>query len=1024
MLPTNVTASLIRRPIPVYVAMAALTVIGAVAWVHIPAELAPPAQFPRLEVTTAWPGAAPEAVEAYVTAPLDRVVRQVAGVAEVSSVSEERAGTGLSRVEVKLDPSTSIEFARLDIAERIAALRDVLPPGAAAPRIEPYLPPELAEREQPSMRLSVTGPVTDEALSVLAQVALAPAVRRIPGVGTVELGTRSRAVLAIELDEAKALAHSVTPATVRAAIEASRKTADAGTIHSNGIRHTITILAPAADAAELTNLPLAAPGGRFIRIGDVARVELVEHARVGGTRIDGEPAVVLGVTRAAGSDALRVARNVEQQVQQLRSTLPSGVSLQFEADEHVVLRSDIDRFTRGLLLSAAAVFAVAALAFGSLRTGVALVATLLIAALATTAAAAAAGLSVNRFTLAGFTTSLGAVVGIATSVLAMLVPTSGRVRRPRLDGRADRRAVYLFAGCSAAAAAIVFIPFALVRDELQLVYRPLVLVAGFALLAGVTLALILLPVLAPHLRSGHFRGEFGNRIARRHRTALAYGLSRAWWVVGVSVAALAMANVALVRYAAAALSDPPRKDAPYIDVTVEPSRGSDQERIETILHEFERRVAGHGGVRTYVTDWTPERGQLRVQFTDSALATPGPVGLKEELEALGRQFGGVNVRVFGLTPSFYGTTGGPPVYAIRVRGYDYLTVRRLAEDLGQRLRSFPRVGAVDVNSDGAWLETDRHKELVFAPDRARLGVNGLSVREVVQRIEALVGAADSRMPLLLLGAEADLLVRLASHADFDVDVFLRTPVPVPSGGTVPLGTLGTLTEVGAQARISRERQRYTRTVAYEFRGPDRLGDRLHSAVLGTTLTPPGYTIDAGEAGGWTSREQRQVYGSLLLAVVLLFMLAAVVFESLRQPICVLLALPMGFAGTAAAFLTTGVPFTREALIGSVIMVGMAVASSILLVTRYNHLRRDCGVALAPAVLRGTAASSHPILLSSLASAAAMLPFIDFSPSGRDLVSATLLASAGGVIASGFLVMLVMPPLYYALEMPRGAAHPV
>ncbi|MBV9109170.1 MAG: efflux RND transporter permease subunit, partial [Gemmatimonadetes bacterium] len=205
----------IRRPVAVAMAYAALALLGVASWVKMPVELLPATELPRLRVTSTWRGASPEATEAFLTSPIEAAVQQVRGVEKVESVSEERNGAGVATVDVQFARGTDMDFARLDLSERLAAMEEQLPQGALHPQVAPYVPPEFEKQRTPFLLYTITGPYTSEALRRHVDEAIAPDLRQVDGVADVRAwGGRDR-LLEVELDETKILSLNLDPEEVR-----------------------------------------------------------------------------------------------------------------------------------------------------------------------------------------------------------------------------------------------------------------------------------------------------------------------------------------------------------------------------------------------------------------------------------------------------------------------------------------------------------------------------------------------------------------------------------------------------------------------------------------------------------------------------------------------------------------------------------------------------------------------------------------------------------------------------------------
>ncbi|HEX5726829.1 MAG TPA: efflux RND transporter permease subunit, partial [Longimicrobiaceae bacterium] len=431
---------------------------------------------------------------------------------------------------------------------------------------------------------------------------------------------------------------------------------------------------------------------------------------------------------------------------------------------------------------------------------------------------------------------------------------------------------------------------------------------------------------------------------------------------------------------------------------------------------FETRLRAMPEVARFTTYVYPQAAQMRVEFPDSLQETSIPLSIKEQLEAYSHQYGGAEVRVTGYGPSFYGGGSSPPNYSIKVLGYNYERVREIAEDLGRRLQAFSRIQDVDTNSSGAWFQRDKATEVVLRVDRAALGAHGLTAREVVSRVSAAVGRNGQRGWLRMGDEEVGFSVALDGHQRLDVQQLQQLAIPAPGGGSVRLADVARVGEREVLSRILREDQQYQRTVSYEFRGPTKLGDRVHEAVMRSTRLPAGYTLVGREEWKWSDDERMQIYGVLAVSLVLVFMVTAALFESLRQPLCVLLTVPMALIGVFLTFFFTGASFTREAFIGVIMMGGVVTNNATLLVDHVNQLRRGEGLPLRDAVHRGTLERVRPILMTSAVTILGLLPLVLFSQEAdANIWNALGYALLGGLASSTVLVLTVTPALYLLFE---------
>jgi hydrophobic/amphiphilic exporter-1 (mainly G- bacteria), HAE1 family len=1030
--------TLIRRPVAVAMAYISIALLGVAAARNIPIELLPDTQLPRLFIEAEWRGASPEATEAFVTAPLEAAVQQVRGIERIQSISQERLGTGYAQVEAWFARGTDMNFARLELSERLAALEESLPIGVRPPTVRQYVPQEMSRQARRFLVYTITGPHTLEALRHHIETVIAPELLQIDGVGHVEASGGRDRIIEIELDENKIQALRLRPDEVRRRVMDLEFVREAGVVNTvDGTLRALAIRERPHSVAEIRSMPLLSDGGRMVRVDDVARVHDTYDEPQMYYRIDGRPAVSFEVHREVRTNAVRTADRVKSRLADIRALHPAGVRLILDEDESEDIRAQLSNLRNRALISAVIVLFVLLAFLRSMRAAVIVFVTIAFAILITVNIMYFGGLTLNLLTLMGLAMGFGLVVDNAIVVLENIY------RRRRSGESADTaadlgvRQVALPILAATCTTTVVVIPFVYLQGELRIYYVPLAVVVGISLVASLFVAFTFIPSLAAKLlsrRSVGFRttdgSAAGGEAARQRNGPSAFSLVRIYsglirgtlrfpWVT-VALAALLFGgsyhlfdkhvNRGIVWGGWGQQRD-------QIDIRISLPRGEEMERIDELARFFEDRLARLPEVERFVTRVNPQMANITVTFPEFLNATEVPVAIKEQMVQYSLLFGGTDVRVYGYGQSFYGGGGGAaPNYSIKVLGYNYETVREIAEDLGRRFERFSRIREVDTNSAGSFFTRDRATELVVDIDRERLALHDVTARDLVAHVNASVRGLNQAGNLRVGGEEVRFAVKLEGHRDVDVQQLQELLVPGRNGAAVRLADVATVRERQVLNRVIRENQQYQRLVSYEFRGPTRLGDRIRDAVLEATLLPPGYTIEGRQTWAWSTEEKRQIYGVLAVAIVLVFMVTAALFESLRQPLCVLLTVPMALIGVFLIFYYTRASFTREAYIGVIMMAGIVVNNAILLVDYVNQLRRKDGMPLADALVKGTLERVRPVLMTSMTTIFGLLPLVLFS-AGADanIWNALAYALIGGLASSTILVLTVTPALYLIFE---------
>jgi HAE1 family hydrophobic/amphiphilic exporter-1 len=1039
----------IRRPVTAAMAYLCVALLGVAAWRNIPIELLPDTELPRLSVRATWPGASPETTEAFLTAPLEGVIQQVRGIETVTSTSYEQYGAGISDIQVEFSRETDMDFARLELSERIAAIDEDLPPTSYRPQITQYVPEEFEDQTAPFLAYTVTGPFTLEALRQHVDERIAPELTQLEGVAAIVASGGRERLLEIELNDERINALGLSPDLVRQQLFSLEIVRQTGQVERSGMLHALALRERAESAADVRSLPLLTDGGRVVRLDDVATVRDTHEDARSYYRIDGQPAVSFNVFREPGTNAVAVADRAKARLAELEGAHPPGVRLILDDDESESIRAQLTDLRTRAIIAAIVIFAVLLLFLRSWRSAGIVFATIAFSILITINLMYWGGYSLNVLTLMGLAMGFGLIVDNAIVVLENVYRHGQLGAGPKVAAEQGAREVILPVLAATFTTLVVMIPFVYLQGELRVFYVPLALVVGFGLLASLFVAFSFIPALGSRILAGssHPTGDIGDptedgrlktadgarEAARAHWYVRVYSTLTGWtlrypWVTVVLALAMLGGSYHLfdkyvnrgIVWGSWGSGDT------YIDINISLPRGEELARTEEIVRHFEDRVRAMSEVERFVSRVNPQYANVRISFPDSLETTAIPVVIKEQMVAYSHGFGGADVRVYGYGPSFYGGGSSPPNYSIQILGYNYEMVREIAERLGSQLLRISRIQDVDTNASGAWFQRDRASEMVLRLDRERLAMHGISASEVVQRVRSAIAGAEGRQSVFrLAGEETQFAIKLSGHDRLDVLALTELLLPTAAGSGVRLGDVAVLDEREVQARILREDQQYQRTLAYEFLGPAKLGDAVRDAVVGATRLPPGYTLVTERDWAWSVEEQEQIYGVLLVSLLLVFMVTAALFESLRQPLVVLLSVPMALIGVFMIFFYSGASFTREAYIGVIMMGGIVVNNAILLVDHINGRRRRDGLALHDAVLYGTLERVRPILMTSTTTILGLLPLVLFSDyADQNIWNALGYALIGGLTSSTLLILTVTPALYLLFEGGIGAGKRV
>jgi len=1048
----------IKRPVATAAIYVALVALGVYSFRLIPVELLPDVDYPRLTVNASWGGASPEAMEAFVTSPLESAAQQVKGVRKITSTSRaDPRGTGsMTEIDIEFDRNARMDFAQLDLSERFASMRDELPP-AVYPQIQPYVPREFSDEEQRFLSYQLHGPYTFSRLAEVAEEEIEPVLASVDGVAGVTIWGDVDREVSIELNREKLEALGITPEEVEQRIRDLSTLRAPGSLVLEGRQVTLAVRTRVNRVTELEDLVILQRPEGAVRLRDLGTVREQTADATSYFRINGQPTISIFVTRESGTNAVRVADAVKEAIVPLAERMPPGARLELDEDQSKEIRQQLTDLRLRAMAAAIVIFLVLTLFLRSMGAVLVVFATIGFSVLIAVNMLYIGGFSLNVLTLAGLAWGFGLIVDNGIVVLENVERHSHLGKTAKQAASDGARQVMLPVIAATATTAIVLVPFLFLQGELRIYYLPLAFAVGFSIVASLFVAFTFVPTMAGRIH--HWRARVygvpggrngssgiegpgdapgdddsrasGDAVVRRghprvppyitaYRSVLGFALDHPLLVTAVCLAALGGSWVLFdkhvtrgIRWSAFWGQDT------YISVQITFPRGAGLDRTDELARAFEEKVSSLPEVERYETWVQPQYAFLRITFPKELETTQVPVAIKEQMVAYSYQFSGAEVRVYGYGPSFYGGGSSPPNYSLKILGYNYLEVQEIADDLAARLERFSRIQDVDPNASGMWYERDKEFEYYLEVDREALGQHDISVEELLRFVSANLPSDRPRTQVLRVGAEEiPFAVKLKGYRDFDLIDMRQLRVPARDGSEVRLADVASVQRRNVLSRILREDQQYQRTVAWEFRGPRKLGDLIRDAVVEATTLPPGYKIEEDDRWGWDEEEKTQVYVAIVFAVLLIYMVTAALFESLSAPFVVLLTLPLALIGVFLIFFYADATFTRTAYIGTIMMAGIVVNNAILIVYHIGELRQR--MPTREAILQGTLERVRPILMTTFTTVFGLLPLVLFAQSqDENIWNSLALATIGGLISSTLFVLVAIPVAYRYLVARRA-----
>ncbi len=997
------------RPSVVWALAAGVMFAGAVSFAKLPLATKTEVDLPRIMVSANWPGASAELTETYITSPIEAAIQGVRGVRKTSSTSGDR-GTSIT---VELDPATDVTMARLAILERMETLRRDLPDQARSTvRVSNWVPEELDE--QPLMQVSVIGSYTPGALTTIADDRIRPRLEAIEGISGVGLNGRADNGVAVTYDATRLRQLGIPPTALTDALANARVVRGLG-VSRQGTTERVVMLRDQPDAiADLERVQVRASAGRVFSLGELATIRPEEDSRGYFYRLNGRTAVSFVLERQAGADAIKTAARVRRAIDEIRPGLPASVALRIDSDQSI----DLARELRNLMLRGgiafAAVLLVLVLTLRNLPGSLQVIGSAAFAIAGTALSLYLMKIPANLLTLAGLAMGIGILVQNGLVVVERLrhapdtpdgKATAGRLIMPAVIGSTLTTTVVLF-------------PFLYLQGNARAAFVPFASAFILALIWSVFGALVLLPAVG---RGGGGTFPGWPRLARGYDWIVRRLLRARYAMIAFTVVLLAVLGWGFVKKV-------PKNSwgvggwwggsRTTVSANVSFPRGSDPEQVDRLIGELEQVAVGRDGVALVRASGRPDGGGLVVEFTPAASGGEAPWLISDALTQRAVLVGGakgVSVsKPEGPGYSNYSGGGGSVSKRVKILGYSYEGVRQLALNLQERLERVTRVREVNINAGSFW-GSERAVSVALTPDRVTLAQMGVTAADFGNSVAREVQGASGSQRLEIGDDEFNVALRSAGANQRQLRDLSDAFVSNANDALVRIGDVSTVSEVEGLATIEREDQQYVRVLTYDFRGPQKLADKTHKAFMESISVPAGYTV-ADDDGRWAPDESSKgLYLVLAAGVVLVLLAVAMVFDSVWAAAMVFLSLPMALGGVVAAFWITETAFTREAAVGVILVIGLAVNQAIMLIDAVLAMSRRAGRPINGAdVVRATRDRSTMIVLVTLTTLASLIPMA-WGAATDTMFGAIALATAGGTVAGTIGAMFLLPPFLLGLR---------
>jgi len=1022
----NLAKFSVQRPIFVTMITLIVVILGAVSLSRLRIDLLPNIELPTATIRTQYEGASPEVMERLVTQIVEEVVATVPGVEEITSQSSE----GNSTVSTRFMWGTDIDTAALDVLSTLEDEINEFPEDIVGPRVHKF-----DVNSFPVVILGISSSLDPVETTDLIENQIRYRFARVPGVAQVDTWGGFMREVRIALDPERVKAMGVPLDQVLQTIRNANLDLPAGKIEQG--RYEVMLRAPAEflNIDQIRDTVIMERDGSLVTIGQIAEVSDTYEKLTRIVRVNGKRGLRAGIRKQADANTVDVAKKVLAEIEEVNAAFPQ-INIVPVINQGNFIERSIANVAQSVLYGGALAVLVLLFFLRNLRSTLVISLAVPISLVATCALIYFGGFTLNLMTLGGLALGVGMMVDSSIVVLENIYRRRQETGEPISAAAVEgTREVATAITASTITTLVIFVPVVFIRGVAGVLFKELAYVIMFSLVCSLLVSLSLVPMLASRLLMSaerrreakgtptrrwisasdrFFRGlNDGYRdlirrvLKRRLRTVCAAAV-----IFGISLLLLPLIGTELL----------PPSDEGEVLISGEMEIGTKLELLDRQTRLMEKivypavpeAVASVVSIGSWGRRLTAAQGEIRLSLTPASQRKRSNVEIAADLRRrLTDKIPGMRIRLRAPQGQFLldRLLGGEEGLTVEIRGYDLDMLGALAKRAAAEIEKVPGVSDIDISREAGIPQQE------IRVDRDKIASLGLSVRDVTRVLETSIAGSQAG-EYRTGGNSYRIFVQLQDAERRSLDEILDLTLKTPSGEQVALRNLVTAEASRGPLIIDRKDQQRLVTVTANVTGRDMGSVAAEvQASLGRIQRPANY--DLVVAG--TFEEQQRAFSelivSLLLALVFVYMVLACQYESLRNPVVVMVSVPLAAVGVLIILFATGTTLNLQSYIGCIMLGGIVVNNAILLVDQAGRLRKE-GMPLEEALAEAGRRRLRPILMTTLTTILALLPLALGIGEGAEAQAPLARAVIGGLTAST-LITLVLIPVVYSLFHPKA-----
>ncbi|AFK03789.1 acriflavin resistance protein [Emticicia oligotrophica DSM 17448] len=1017
----SITEISIKRPLLITVFFVTLILFGAISYKQLNYNLLPKFEANVIMVQTVYRGASSDEIQNTLTKPIEEAISAIEGVDKIASTSSE----GISIVTVQLKAGINTLDAQRDAERKINQIKSTLPDDADDPVVNRFNTDEI-----PVLRISASANMSEPALYDLIEQKIKPILSNVAGVGTVRLIGGNEREIQVNLDNTKLQAYNISSAQVNQTIANSNSSFPAGSVLSNDNRTSIRLDAKLIKVDELRNLIIRQNNdGSRVLLKDIANITDGQTESKTINRNNGKAGIGIEIVKQADANAVNVSKSVKETLQKIKQSYASkNFNYEIAADQSIYTLASADAVVHDLFLAIVIVAGVMLFFLHSFRSSMFVLVAIPSAMIPTFILMYVFGFSLNLMTLMGLSLVVGILVDDSIVVLENIyryLEMGKNKVQAALDGRNE---IGFTALAITLVDVVVFLPLSMSGGLIGNILREFSLVVVFSTLMSLLVSFTLTPLLASRwgkveiLSKSSLWGKinlafenFLNNLRDEYGRMLSWALNHKRWVLLV-IFALFCGSIALLPAGFIGTAFTGAGDRGELTIQLEMSPQTPLNQTNLMTRQVEQLLLQKPEVTKVFANVGTQTGAMGSGNSNSNISEIAVTLVDKEKRSISSdKFGDMvrneisqipGVKVVIRPANITGNSEAP--IQIAVKGVDMKQIREFAQSVKNIVRKTPGTDYVEFSTKSP------KTEIAIQLNREKIAQAGLSVPEVGGAIQ-LAFRGNDLSKFKQEGEEYPINISLEKSDRRSIENIRALTLRTNRGSIVKLNEIADISEVVGQAVLERsDRMNSIKVTASSVGRPTGTIVADIEKEIAKLKIPDGITIEfQGEA-----QRQKDAFGSLGLAfglgILLVYLIMVALYESVVYPFVVLFSIPVALIGALLALALTMESLTIFAIVGLIMLLGLVAKNGILIVDFTNHLKAE-GLSVKEALIEAGKERLRPILMTTIAMIAGMLPIALASGSGAEVKNGMAWVIIGGLTSSLLLTLFLVPSMYMIIE---------